>query len=434
VNPLRAAVLAVPAAISTVLATTWGFAEDPADQGPEPSVAVMKATAEEPLPAAGRAAASAATLEAAQVRLEAVQAVKGESSGSVAPGADFGRALRDMELALAGLREGIIGAEDELRKLDHELRRDDAEIKRLVAALLTVARTQGGAEPRDHPEGPIAAARAAILLDTGRLGLDRAGHALAGRLVARAAIERLRRDGEETLSAGLSEVAAARARIEAAVRKPHGPPDPASQTARLASDSGTLGDLARALSPSPGPAAEAVASVAVARLAAMDMDNDAVVRSTRNLVGAATGGFEPPVAGRIRLGFRERDGGGVERPGLTFAAAPRAVVTAPASGEVRYVGPHLDWLGVVVLATDRGETALLAGLDATVVEAGDRVAAGAAIGLLGGRQLDAQEFLMLPSQGSDAIGEETLYMEVWRAGEPVDPGPLLDAGGAARNG
>jgi murein hydrolase activator len=390
--------------------------------------------------AAGRAAAAAAGLDAARARLAAATVGAPGREGGL-PDAEFARALREMEAALAELREGIAGAEGELRAIAHDLRRDDAEIKRLIAALVSAsgarAATSGASARGLHPEGAIAAARAAAMLEPAEAALRSGGAALAERLATRGAAERLRREGEETLARGLADAAAARARLEAIAqaRRPAGPPDPASEAARLAGESDSLGDLARALGPRTSPATEAVASAAVARLAALGAGSDAaVIRSTRSPSDLNATGFEPPVAGRVRLGFGEADGAGVARPGLTFAAAPRAVVTAPAGGVVRYAGPFLDWRGVVVLAVDSGETVLLAGLDEMLVEAGERLAMGAPLGLLGGRALDAQEFLMLPAQGTDAIGEETLYMELWRAEEPVDPGPVLDAGGAEANG
>jgi murein hydrolase activator len=421
--PPAGAVLPLPAAISA--------SADPAPSAPGDRAAAA---------AAGRAAAAAAGLEAARLRLAAATVGAPGRLGGL-PDAEFARALREMEAALADLREGIAGAEGELRAISHELRRDEAEIKRLVAALVSASRARaaasGASAERLHPGGALAAAQASALIEAAEVALRSGGAALAERLAARAAAERLRREGEDTLARGLADAAAARSRLEAAAqaRLPAGPPDPASETARLAAESDSLGDLVRALTPRASPGAEAVASAAVARLAALGAGSDAaVIRSTRSPADPAAYDFEPPVAGRIRLGFGETDGAGVSRPGLTFAAAPRAVVTAPAGGIVRYAGPFLDWRGVVVLAVDSGETVLLAGLDEMLVDAGERLATGAPVGLLGGRALDAQEFLMLPAQGTDAIGEETLYMELWRAEEPVDPGPVLDAGGAEANG
>lgn len=438
-RPLRiAAVLVLPAAAA--LAAGGQQAQDPPAAHTEAALPAPTVAADT---VAGRAAAAAAGLDAARARLAAA---KGADTGTAGlPDAEFARALREMEAALAELREGVAGAENELRAIAHDLRRNDAEIKRLVAALVSASRARAApAEAAQglHPEGALAAARARMLIDAAETALGSGGEALAERLAARAAAKRLREEGEETLAQGLADVAAARARLEAVARArlPAGPPDPASQAARLAGESNTLGDLARAFAPRSAPSTQAVASAAVARLASLGAGSDAaVILSTRSPTDLAAPGFEPPVAGRVRLGFREADGAGVVRPGLTFAAAPRAVVTAPAAGLVQYAGPFLDWLGVVVLAADSGETVLLAGLDEMLVEAGDRLGPGAPVGLLGGRALAAQEFLMLPAQGSDAIGEETLYMELWRAGEPVDPGPVfdadgLDAGGAAANG
>jgi septal ring factor EnvC (AmiA/AmiB activator) len=68
------------------------------------------------------------------------------------------------------------------------------------------------------------------------------------------------------------------------------------------------------------------------------------------------------------------------------------------------------------------------------VTPGEIVASGAPVGFLGGREMGTQDFLMLPAQGNDVLGAETLYMELWRAGEPVDPGPWLGVRADAQDG
>jgi septal ring factor EnvC (AmiA/AmiB activator) len=197
-----------------------------------------------------------------------------------------------------------------------------------------------------------------------------------------------------------------------------------------------LSELARALVRPPSARTRATAEAAVARVAALASVSDGpVFQSTRSLLieGDAGAGLERPVAGRLLRGFREPDAAGVAQPGLTFAAAPRSVVLAPAAGDVRFVGAFLDYNQVVVIAPDDGGAILLAGMAEALVAPGARVAPGEPLGLLGGRAVDAQEFLMLPSGGSAPLGEETLYMEVRRAGEPLDPTPMM-AGMSAGNG
>jgi murein hydrolase activator len=157
-----------------------------------------------------------------------------------------------------------------------------------------------------------------------------------------------------------------------------------------------------------------------------------VRKSARNLPdgdeGAAALRLLAPVGGRVLRGFAEADAGGERRPGLTFLAPARALVTAPAAGIVRYVGPFLDFGAVVVIEIEPGTVALLAGMSVPAVAEGVVVEAGAPVGFLGGRAADPQEYLMMPGHGSDAMPAETLYMEIWQQREPVDPAPWLAAG------
>jgi murein hydrolase activator len=134
-----------------------------------------------------------------------------------------------------------------------------------------------------------------------------------------------------------------------------------------------------------------------------------------------------PVPGTVLRGFNEPDAGGVRRPGLTLAAPPMSLVTAPAPAEVRYAGPFLDY-GYVVFLEPAPETLIvIAGMQQLYVVTGARVEAGAPLGMLGGRDLDVEEYLMLPSDGNSTIGSETLYMELRRERQPVDPAPWFAA-------
>jgi septal ring factor EnvC (AmiA/AmiB activator) len=71
---------------------------------------------------------------------------------------------------------------------------------------------------------------------------------------------------------------------------------------------------------------------------------------------------------------------------------------------------------------------VLAGLATLETRAGAAVEAGAPLGLLGGRALDAQEFLMLAGDASGETPGETLYIEVRQGQGPVDPTPLFTDG------
>ena len=144
--------------------------------------------------------------------------------------------------------------------------------------------------------------------------------------------------------------------------------------------------------------------------------------------GGQAGGLVRPVPGRILLGFNEPDGGGVRRPGIVVGAPALSLVAAPAAGTVRYAGPFLDFGYVVVLETDAGEprgalVVVLAGLAQLNVVTGAAVGQGDLLGLLGGRNLTVEEYVMLPHAETGAGALETLYIEVRHGRGPVDPEP-----------
>ncbi len=127
------------------------------------------------------------------------------------------------------------------------------------------------------------------------------------------------------------------------------------------------------------------------------------------------------MTGRPLRGFGEPDAAGVRRPGLLVEAAPLALVTAPAAADVRYAGPFLDYGYVVVLQPRADVLLVLAGLATLETRTGARVGSGELLGLLGGRPLDAQEYLMLGQAQTGETPAETLYIELRHGQGPVDP-------------
>lgn len=356
------------------------------------------------------AKARLAEAEAGWARVEArVQA--GLEAGGEAPVLALAGAIRQTEAALAALRDGIAGAAAQEQGLIRALAMDRAETDRLVAALVAASRRQG-APRRLHPGGPVAAARAAILVEHAEAGLATEARGLRLRLEELAAVRRLRESGEADLAEALGAVEGARDALRRALAAdgPSAPPAPDSPAALLIAESETLTDLAARL------AGEEAGSVPEGvRLSARHAPEAAV--EVQRLAA--------PVAGVIARGFAEADAGGERLPGVTWRAMPRALVTAPAEGVVRYVGPFLDWGGVVVIEPGAGTLVVLAGLAAVTVAEGDRLQAGAPVGFLGGAGLEAQDYLKAAHHGSDAFAGETLYMEVWRHAGPVDPAAML---------
>ena len=94
----------------------------------------------------------------------------------------------------------------------------------------------------------------------------------------------------------------------------------------------------------------------------------------------------PGWRGASCAGPASRDGAGVVRPGWLVATAPRALVTAPRAGTVRYAGPLLDYGNVIILEPENDYLLVLTGLGTLFAERGEVVGTGAALGLMPGEE------------------------------------------------
>ena len=343
-------------------------------------------------PAAEVEAASAGVAEAG-VALEAARAGGGDR---VVP---LGAAIEGYEAALAGLRSGIgaAAARERALSLGMATRRD--ELARLLAALQAVSRTPPPATGL-HPEGPIAAARAAAMVERLTPALREEADALAAALAEVGEIRGLQGQATGELEAGLATLAAAQGELAAAmaVAAPMLEAEVGPALTMMARDSELLTQLAAALAgASDAPPAPA----------------------------AAAGPMDWPVQGELMRGFQEPDAAGVRRPGVVLRAPPLSLVRAPADATVRYAGPFLEYGYVVVLEPGPETMVVLAGLAQLQARTGDVVRRGEPLGLLGGRPLGVEEYVMLPLSDTGAGGGETLYIEVRQGRGPVDPAPLF---------
>lgn len=303
--------------------------------------------------------------------------------------------------ALDTLRGVVLDATAREREIAVTLALRREQIARLLGALQKMERAPPPARGL-HPQGPLAAARAAGMMERLRPALQDAARGVAGALGDLEAARLLRDAGKRDLAAGLVELDAARDELRGEL-EPHAAPR-ITEDAALAGmlrDTDTLTALAAAL-------AEPVGA------------QPAGPRAARAL--------SLPVAGEVLLGFNAPDAAGVRRPGIVLRAAPLSLVTAPAPGVVRYAGPFLDYGYVVVLEADAQTLVVVAGLAQLRIRSGDTVRQGALLGLLGGRALDVEEYLMLPRAGTGAGMGETLYIEIRHGRSPVDPEPWFARG------
>lgn len=349
------------------------------------------------------AASSAADLDAAARKLSAAGAALQQAETAGDRVTALAQAIPAYEAALASLREVAIGAGVGERQIATDLAARRESVMELTAALQSMSRTPPPVQAL-HPDGPLAAARAAALLARVTPALGTEAAELRGRLEALERVRQLRQTALDDISAGLEELTRARILIRdgMAERQEGTPPDTAVIQTEVVRDSASLTTLAESLTETP------------ARSAGPE---------------EADGSWTWPIAGgRQVLGFRERDAGGERRPGLLVQAAPLSLVSAPTDAMVRYAGPFLEYGNVVVLETDAGTVVVLAGLAQTNVRAGEPVARGALLGLLGGRTLEAEEYVMLPVAEAGAGAAETLYIEIRHGRGPVDPAPWFGGG------
>ena len=117
-----------------------------------------------------------------------------------------------------------------------------------------------------------------------------------------------------------------------------------------------------------------------------------------------------PVAGRIAHNFGDAAEAGPAR-GITFSAPSGARVVSPCSGRAVFSGPFRSYGLMLIVDCGEGHHFVLAGLERLDAAVGTRLLAGEPVGVLGTAGADGR-------RGS-------LYLELRRNGQPVDPRPWL---------
>ncbi|WP_374643392.1 murein hydrolase activator EnvC [Tabrizicola sp.] len=311
--------------------------------------------------------------------------------------AALSRTIRAYEQGLAALRAAL--REATLREATL-IRAFDAKrdgIGRLLGVLATMEANPGPLLLL-HPEGALGTARSGMLMADVTPALQAEALALKAELQELADLRALQLSAGQTLEAGLAAAQIARTRLSQAISDRTDLPlrfteDPEALRGLL-EGADTLDAFAAGLSPDP----QAGTSFA-----------------------AQKGQLPLPALGTLLRRPDEADAAGVRRPGLTLATQARALVAAPWPATIRYRGPLLDYGNVMILEPGDGYLLVLAGLGTLYGEVGEVVAAGAAVGLMGGPAPASGEFMAPSADGSGGRGTETLYIELRQGAAPVDP-------------
>lgn len=330
-----------------------------------------------------RAAQAAAEMRAAADQLAAADGADDRIAALTAT-------VRAYETGLAALRSALRAAEIRESALQAGFAAERARLSRLVGVLATLEAT-----PKPvfllHPDGPLGAARAGMMVSDLTPAVAEQVQDLKARLEELRLVRAAQVSTRDLLAAGLRDVQAARVALGDAMDRRIALPD------RVRPDPGLLRQLLQGSDSLDGFAA------GLAGLAAPEAPTG---------FSARRGKLSLPVAAQVLRGFNQPDPAGISRPGLVLATAPRSLVTAPAAATIRYVGPLLDYGNVIVLEPEDGFLLVLAGLADTYARAGEVVAEGAPLGLM-------------PGDGGAAVTgqtrRETLYLELRQGGTPVDP-------------
>lgn len=313
--------------------------------------------------------------------------------------------IRGYEQGLAALREGLRQASARESEL-HD--RFEVERARLAAVLGAMTALQQSPEATLllHPAGAMANARSGMILADVTPGLSAEAERLKIDLDEIATVRALQSAASGMLGSGLASVQEARRLLASAV-----------------TDRSTM----------PVRFADAPEELQKLRDAAQGLDDFAsgIVRMETDIgppmadFAEAQGGLSLPVVGSVMRPYDQPDAAGVRRPGWVIATAPAALVTTPWPATIRYRGPLLDYGNVMIVEPARDYLMIFAGMSQVFGEIGDVLSAGDPVGLMGGAEAPAQEFgaqfVANAARGIDAGRTETLYLELRKGKETLDP-------------
>jgi len=130
----------------------------------------------------------------------------------------------------------------------------------------------------------------------------------------------------------------------------------------------------------------------------------------------ARGLLSLPASGEISKAFGSPDGYGGSERGITIAAGPESLVTAPSDGWVLFAGPYRSYGRVLIINAGNGYTFVLTGLHHTSVEIGQFVLAGEPVGTMGALTVEGMS-------ADGGTGRLPLYVELRKDNQPIDPSP-----------
>ena len=311
------------------------------------------------------------------------------------------RTIQAYEAGLGAMRDGLRNVTIRERALQGQFDAKRERIAQLLGVMMAMQSTPGPMLLL-HPSGPLGTARSGMILADITPALQAEAQTLRAGLEEVALLRQLQQGAADTLGQGLRAVQQARTTLSQAI---------AERT-----------DLPRRMAESPEDLKTLLASVdTLDSFADLLSDTQIAPENPLQDFAAARGTLPLPVLGTLVRAYNDPDAAGIARPGLLLATRPRALVTTPWAATLRYRGPLLDYGNVMILEPATGYLLVLAGLDLVYGNVGDVLPQGTPVGLMGGTDAAAAEFLTAAQEGGGEERTETLYMELRLGANPIDP-------------
>jgi murein hydrolase activator len=142
-----------------------------------------------------------------------------------------------------------------------------------------------------------------------------------------------------------------------------------------------------------------------------------------------------PVSGKIARPFGADDGFGGTTAGISVAAAPASLVSAPVDATVLYAGPFRSYHQLLILDAGDGYHVVMGGMDQTMVSVGQFVLSGEPVGLMAIKPPPSSQSNTASANSVSAVDltdATELYIEFRKDGVPVDSAPWWSAQAAGR--
>jgi murein hydrolase activator len=142
-----------------------------------------------------------------------------------------------------------------------------------------------------------------------------------------------------------------------------------------------------------------------------------------------------PVSGKIARPFGADDGFGGTTAGISVAAAPASLVSAPVDATVLYAGPFRSYHQLLILDAGDGYHVVMGGMDQTMVSVGQFVLSGEPVGLMAIKPPPSSQSNSVSANSvsaADLTDATELYIEFRKDGVPVDSAPWWSAQAAGR--